>query len=116
MKRTKHFEQRIRQRSISELEIDYARMHGENYANGRIVLSRKKAEKLMQEMRRISHIPHSVIPYDEKDHKVPNVLFHPGSVGILLYFLGFCKYWKSESQTVFMIPDMSGTCSSLVCL
>ena len=24
MKRTKHFEQRIRQRSISELEIDYA--------------------------------------------------------------------------------------------
>ena len=52
MKRTKHFEQRIRQRSISELEIDYVRMHGENYANGRIVLSRKKAEKLMQEIER----------------------------------------------------------------
>ena len=42
MKRTKHFEQRIRQRSICNWK-DYAH-DGENYANGRIVLSRKSGK------------------------------------------------------------------------
>lgn len=55
MRRTKHFEQRMGQRGVSQAMVDLVLGYGENEGD-KVVLSRKKSEQLREALRTLMKI------------------------------------------------------------